>query len=170
MLVLILLLTGYIIWQGRRINDLEYQLKPKYGFLGKPLLTFMAVALTVGGLTLSQYARDYSVSDNSKLSIEIKYQSRPSTEVGKYIVSLNAIPSLNNKPWGGKTNNYFDVYWSILHAENDEVAFSDYERGIYEGSQGGIEAELAPGMYKVGVGVIFEGKESNKNTTIQVGP
>lgn len=104
-----------VIKLDRRLSNLE---KPKYGFLGKPLLLF--AVFSFGSLSLSSIAinnqlstrtTDVSVSDTKTevvyAKINILYDNTSDT------IALIGLPVIDGVEWGDKKVADVDLEWSI---------------------------------------------------------
>lgn len=149
-------LVTFILFQNRKINRLEEAVRPKYGFLGKPLLSVLAVFLMLGGFGVTYFVSknipDYSVGDEYKVQLEIK-TDEIEREDGIATVNFQVIPTVNGEEWGESENNKFDIFWSVKGPEN----FSEMESKISKISQGGFQKKLPIGTYQIRVDVVYKG-------------
>lgn len=160
-------LIAYILYQGRKINRLEEAAKPKYGFLGKPIFSLVALFLMIGsfGVTylVSRNVPDYSVGDEYKVELEIK-----ATEIerddGLVTAKFQVIPTVDGLEWGGSERNKFDAFWSVKGVEE---SFSEYESGLTINNPGGFEHTLPEGSYEVRVDVLYKGFTWTMRRTVQ---
>lgn len=166
-IALILGLLYYIVRQNRHIDQLEAAMKPKYGFLGKPLFSFFAVLMMVGGFAaiyaVSENISDVSVGGNDQ--VEIQIEVKPGKEVsGGREVSFKVIPSINGVEWGGESSGAkFEAYWTV----DGPLTFSEFESKITFGKHGGFTKVLPHGNYHVVVNVSY--LEQSYITSINVG-
>lgn len=163
LIVVIVLLVVVVINQQKKINSL----KPKYGFLGKPLAVILMSTFAVGTLGLVYY------SSNQPVQIE---QTNADVEV---ILSINAeitgnspreyklslTPILSGIAWGANDTNKFNIYWTI--SSGSTVSTVD-EIGKSYTNPSGIVRKLAAGETKIKVTVFFDGNSYTKEKTITV--
>ena len=160
LVIVIAVLSTVVIIQNRKHAQL---LKPKYGFLGKPLAAMFFLVLAVGSVSLVYYSTKNSqdvgnVSADRQLTLQIK-----ETLIENNIYRLNLIPTINSDLWG-TVEDTFDVYWTISNSQS----FTRIELKLNESSQGGIVLELRPGRNTVKA-VVFTGsisKEITKEITL----
>lgn len=161
------LLIAYILFQSRKINRLEEAAKPRYGFLGKPLFSLIALSLMIGSFSLtyviSKGTPDYSVGDETKVKLEIKAEIIEQID-GYTTARFQVVPTVEDLQWGGTDRNKFDAFWSVKGEEN----FSEIESDISLASPGGFQRTLPSGIYEVRVDVIFKGLTWTLERTVQL--
>jgi hypothetical protein len=161
-ITLIVLMVVLLVLQRNKINELQ---RPKYGFLGKPLMAMALVAVSIGGIGFTFYSANNSTaveqtSADKKIDLKIK-----TTYSGNgYDYYLNLIPTFNQQEWGGNHKYKFDVYWTI---KNNYVV-TEAEVGLNLDNKGGILKSLERGKNKIKVTVFFEGKSYTTETTLDV--
>jgi len=160
-LVLIMFLVVLVLNQQKRLNQLQ---KPRYGFLGKPLLGLAATTLMAAGLVGGLYLvnqRDLQPLDakaDKNVTVEVAYQVLlDNRQTRKY--QFSAIPKVDNIEYGEGNNGNFNLFWSFV----GEQVLSSGTQGLSEisvntANPSVVEVELKPGIYTVRVLVVFEGK------------
>lgn len=165
--LLILGLLFFIFRQNKHIDQLEAAMKPKYGFLGKPLLSVMAVLMMVGSFVViyavSENASNISVGGNDQ--IELQIEVKPGAQDGDMrAVHFQVIPKINGVEWGGEQSGAVaDVFWSISGAEE----FSEFEINLSYAKPGGFTRSVSKGTYQVRVDFLYLGQ--TYTSTINVG-
>jgi len=150
MLAVITVLSAIVILQNRKANSL----KPRYGFLGKPLaLSFLAI-LAFGSTALLYYSNQNpqnitNVSANKDIKLKIQ-----SVKLGQNSYTFNIIPSLNNIEWG--VDGEFDVYWTISNSSSE----TRIEYKLTNTDRGGITLDLRAGTNKIRAVVFSESYSS----------
>jgi hypothetical protein len=160
-------LVAFIFFQNRKITRLEEAVRPKYGFLGKPLLSTLAIMLMVGGFGVTYFVSknipDYSVGDEYKVTLEIKTDEiSRKDEIAK--VKFQVVPTVNGYEWGANDINIFDVFWSV----NGPKDFSEFESGLHLNFLGGFIKDLPIGTYEIRVDVVYEGFTWTTQRTLQL--
>ncbi|MBL8014953.1 MAG: hypothetical protein JNK26_02080 [Candidatus Doudnabacteria bacterium] len=150
-----------VLRQRNHIQQLEDDLKPRYGFLGKPLFTSLAVALMLGsfGLTylIKQNSPDVSVTEEKRVEITIDYEVVADLGVKKD-VKFKVIPKVDGKEWADDQTALFDAYWSFSGPE----VFSEFESKLNEKDPGGFRRVLAEGDYRIRIDIVYLGKTWSK--------
>jgi hypothetical protein len=90
-LVLVVGMLGIIIWQQLRIKKMKGPEQPKYGFLGKPLYSVLAIAVLAGGVGLTWYnlshgTEQVTVQADETVKVDVTYEVKE-TETGKQTAS-----------------------------------------------------------------------------------
>lgn len=160
-------LVGIVLRQRNHISLLEDELKPRYGFLGKPIYSLMVVALMLGGFGVTflvkQNVTDNSVSEEKMLEIKVTADVI-STQDNAVKVKFKAIPWVDGVEWGGdQTTNVFSFYWSITGPQD----VSEFESKISRTNPSGFELTLLPGAYDVRVDAVYLGKTWSKKFSFQ---
>ncbi len=140
------ILLAVSIWQWRRISQLT---RPKYGFLGKPLLSAILVLVLVGGITLvysGGVARpDYSVEDElSGLELAVFVEVESPAAADTWSVFFEAQPEVNGRIWA-IGDELADTFWTITGAAN----YSEVRSGLSSANRGGFMLELPRGDYQL---------------------
>jgi hypothetical protein len=148
--ILVVALVSFMVYQQLRINRLQEAARPRYGFLGKPLMSFMAFAfVAVGGGALfvltSNTNGPQGTSATNQLEVRIETEVVSKAE-GLVTVKFNAVPVLNGRDWADGYETY-DVYWYV----SGETDFTRVEVKLSELNQGGFTYQLAAGTYLVKV-------------------
>lgn len=162
-LVVVLVLVGLVINQNRKIQDLQ---KPKYGFLGKPLAAFFAMAFLIGGAGFVFYTNNQQTDvpiASADLTAEINIVA---TEVDPILKQyrFNMVPVVNGVEWGGTSAYLFDSYWTITNS----TAITDIELALTLNNKGGITKVLQSGTNSVKVSVFVQDKNFEKEIVVDV--
>lgn len=111
--IIVLVLT--VIKLDKRLSNLE---KPKYGFMGKPLLAFAVFSFSALSLTsvsinnrIQQTQTDVSVSDEVKEIVYAKIQIEYDYEDDKVV--LSGIPVIDGLEWAKDQSAIVDLEWSV---------------------------------------------------------
>jgi hypothetical protein len=161
--VILAVIGGLVIFlflQNRQINRLKEAAKPKYGFLGKPLLPVLTAALLFGGFGvtfLAQQGPGTSVNEEAKVELKVKTEVLEFTDT-QAIVAFSVTPSVDGVEWGLKPGDTIDIYWNITGPKN----LSEYELGLSINKRGGFTKTLPRGNYKVTVNTVVAGKNRTK--------
>ena len=128
--------------------------KPKYGFLGKSLYPVVTVLLLMLGIVVT------GVSMNENKIFELRAQKQIDADIFSYVlnktegqtlISFNLTPFIDNKVWGN-SGDEFDIYWDLKGPK--EYNFVELNKTNLNRS--GVQAEVAPGKYKIHITVVFE--------------
>lgn len=157
-----------LIHQQRTINHLEAKLRPKYGFLGKPLYSIFGVMVLIGGFAVSYYAGSniapvQTLADkNVQVIINTRLGSR---ENGLTSVTFGMIPVVDNGQWGTVEDEYvFDVFWTITGPQT----ISQPEISLTRLSPGGFVKRLPSGTYSVKVVLVFDDRNWTQESNLIV--
>jgi hypothetical protein len=160
-------LLSLVIRQRRQIKDLEEVTTPKYGFLGKPLLSMMALAVLAGGLGLTYFAsqnvQDVTVRADKDLQIAINAEVQVRVN-NDFSVKFFVIPSVEEQAWAGTFTDTFDVFWTVT----GPTTFSQIELGLTQSNQGGFVRTVPAGSYTVEVSVIYGSKTWKESKIINI--
>lgn len=109
-------LLAALIIQSKRVKDLQEAARPKYGFLGKPLMAMVLLAGMFGAILVTYNATfmptdDPIVSADKNVTIEIQTEVIVNID-NEVVVEFKALPSVEGVLWGGM-NDEFDIYWKI---------------------------------------------------------
>jgi hypothetical protein len=146
-----------IIRQRRQLNELQ---RPRYGFLGKPLYSFAAMLIIVGGFGVTFYSvfqnqGGTQVSADKNILVRIEYkQVSIIGNTGRY--KFNFIPNVDNVDWG-KDKELFEVAWKITNLATNEVKIAT-ESNLSNIKPGGLVYDLPRGRYKVEALTTYQNK------------
>lgn len=157
--ILVFSLIGFMVWQQLQIRKLQEAARPRYGFLGKPLMSFMAFAFVVGGgalIALNGPTGPQGTSATNELEIRIETEVVAKAE-GLVTVKFNAIPVLNGRDWADGYETY-DVYWYVA----GETDFTRVEVKLSEQNPGGFTFQLASGTYSIKVEALGTDTDASK--------
>lgn len=153
--------------QQRKINQLEMQMKPKYGFLGKPLVAITLALLGVGGIGLTYYASNniQNVVVNADINVEIAITTEQIglSQVGRQNVKFSMIPTVDGFEWG-TNGDTFEVFWNITGPET----ITQLELGLHSKMTSGFIRLIKPGQYEINVDVIYKNKRFTKTQQLVV--
>jgi hypothetical protein len=162
-IILILLLTVLILVVALIQQNKRYQqaIAPKFGFMGKPLYSFLAFALFAGGISFALFVsnQDGTIGDSlagNRITVEIDAAViNPSTRSYQFRVT----PTASGTEWGPYT---YDVYWNFENA--DGTTTTALENGLTKDNIGGVVKKLPSGVNKIKVNVFVE----DKNVTDEI--
>lgn len=164
-LVVIIVLGGVVFFQQREIQKLK---TPKYGFLGKSLNAFFAIAVLVGGIAFVNYTSLPPKDDNG-----ISVSDEIVTLDGNIIVTLlnksereykfNFIPYVNFTEWGQETDK-FTIYWEV----SGPMTYTDVETNVSKSTSVGITKKLQAGEYSVKVKLVYNNQNFEKTLNFNV--
>jgi hypothetical protein len=157
-----IILVGVIIFlafltfrQHRQIVELQ---RPKYGFLGKPIYSLVAVLFVIGivGIVFRPSAPDngIDVSQNYKIKLEIK-QAVIDQDDTLARVRFTMIPLVNGLTWGYATDS-FSPEWTITNLVTGKV-IEDREAKLSMANPGGLLVDLPLGSYSAEVKITYMG-------------
>lgn len=162
-IVIVALLLVVVINQQKQIS----RLKPKYGFLGKPLSLMVMSLFTVGTLGLVYYSSTQPIQVNQTnadveviLSVNAQLTGNADRE---YKITLT--PLVGGLAWGANDSNKFNIYWTI---SNGSKVTSEAELSKSFSAPSTIIKKLEPGLTNIKVTVFFEGNSYTKEKTITV--
>lgn len=163
LIVVIVLLVVIVLGQQRKINSM----RPKYGFLGKPLAVIMMSTFAVGTLGLVYYSSSQPVqieqtNANVEVILSINAELTGNTP-REYKITLT--PIVGGIAWGANDINKFNVYWTI---SNGTVVSTDDETSRSYTSPSQIIKKLSPGPTTIKATVFFNGQSYTKEKTITV--
>jgi len=167
-LVLVVGMLGIIIWQQLRIKKMKGPEQPKYGFLGKPLYSVLALAVLVGGVGLTWYnlshgTEQVTVQADESVKVDVTYEVKE-TETGKQLL-LNVIPTYKGIAWGGQSAYKFDAFWTI---KSTSKTWTEVEPELDINDVGGISIPVSSGSYTVDVDVVFEERVWTESITVTI--
>lgn len=155
------LLVIVVLVQQRRIHNLEEIARPKYGFLGKPLLSAVLALAMVGGLVVTYQAtqniNNVVVSAGKNVEAKFVITSAP-TLPNTYRVDFAVVPSVDGVEWGKEANDKFDIYWTVKGEQNFDV----FELSKTRTSTSGFMRVLRSGRYDITVDIVFQDKRFTK--------
>lgn len=164
-----------LIHQQRTISKLEDRLKPKYGFLGKPLYSIFGVMVLVGGFAVTYYASGniapvQTLADKN-LEVRMQFQIGQKTE-GTTPVHFSLTPIVDSSEWGTIEDEYvFDAFWTItsfVPAQDDSFKITQPEISLTRQLPGGFTKKLASGTYKIKVVLVFDDRNWTEEKTLLV--
>ena len=162
LIVVVVLMTLVIHNQHKEIRDLK---TPRYGFLGKSLLSLVLIAFTFGSfgfffVTLNNNSSVQTTNANSEVKLLINVIKIDNL---KNIYSINIIPELEGVAWGNNSNNIFNVYWNVSSNSNNATIT---ELGLNLNNQGGLKRILGRGVTTIKATVFFNNKSYENSVTI----
>lgn len=158
-------LTIVVVIQQRRITHLQELTRPRYGFLGKPLLSVALALAMVGGLVITyQATRNIdNVVVNADKNVEIRFQIQTTPVLPtSYKVDFAIVPSVDGVEWGKESADQFDIYWSVTGAES----FENLELGKSRANVSGFTRFLNSGRYDITVDVVYANKRFTKTQVL----
>lgn len=163
LIVIIALLIIVIINQQKQIN----RLKPRYGFLGKPLYLMVMSLFTVGTLGLVYYSTTQPVQvnqTNADVEVILSINAEPRGDSAReYKITLS--PLLSGLAWGANDANKFNIYWTISSGSRVSTEV-ELEKSYTNPST--IIKKLSSGITTIKATVFFDGKSYTKEKTITV--
>ncbi len=164
-LVVVGALVVFMIYQNQQILKLKEEVRPKYGFLGKPILPVLIAAFLVGSFSLTYYVQqnnqNISVGNEAKVELVVKTEVLEVTP-DSATVKFSLTPLVDNLEWGFKPGDSIEVYWNI----NGPKVVSEFEVGLNINKKGGFIKTLPRGDYQVTVNTLVLGKVRTK--TVQM--
>src|SRR5260221_6290383 len=152
-IAVVVVLVVIVIIQNNKIRDLQ---KPRFGFLGKPMLAFFGLMLSFGtiGILYTSLNQPVNIQQTNAdveiiVSINLEATSTPCE------IKLTANPIIGGLAWRGTDENKFDFYWTI---SNDSGVSTDIELKKSFDSPGGLIKKLPPAANSVQVTIYFLGK------------
>lgn len=160
MVIVIGVLAFVIVMQTRKLNEAN---KPRYGFLGKPLVAVFFLILSIGSFGLVYYASQNSsdvdnVSADKELSFEIMSKS-----LGSNTYEFKALPKINNKEWGNDGDR-FSVYWTITNTSSE----TRIELDLTSNNTGGINVELSSGKNIISATLFYNNQSVKREIVIEL--
>ncbi len=159
------ILIGMVILQRRKITQLQEAVRPKYGFLGKPLYSLMAIAILAGGFGFSVFTNQSNtdiVDTGATRAVKaIVYVETLEARGAEYLVSFKVTPVVNDKEWGIPTDEY-DAFWKVTGPEE----FSEVELTLSLEEPSGFTKLIAPGNYEIVVDLF--GTQDSAQTRVAV--
>lgn len=162
LIVVVALLLVVVINQRKQIQSL----KPKYGFLGKPLYVMILSFFSVGTLGLVYYSTNQPIQveqTNANVEVVLSINVEPTENLREYKFRLT--PILSGIAWGANDANKFNVYWTIT-AGSSVVSENEIDRSFT--NSGGFTKKLQVGTNVIKVTVFFNGKSYTKEKIITV--
>lgn len=153
--------------QQRKINQLQEQLRPKYGFLGKPLYSVVALLVLVGGFGFTVIGNQNTpsvddVSATNQIRATVDYEVIE-VQGNSYLVRFNAIPYVNNQPWGIQDQE-FDIFWELTGPSS----FSNVELALSANSNGGFTMQVPGGSYQIKLDVFSDDNSAQALVSIEI--
>lgn len=146
-----------------KIRSLE---KPRYGFLGKPVYSLLAVMIMVGGLGFFSYSftqqQDFQIQAAKTVDLDVQTKVVLS-DTQQSVVEFKAIPFVDNIAWG-KSTDKFEIYWNIRGPEN--VDKFEFDRSRENSSQ--FTESLDKGSYTLRIVVVYENKSYTFNEVLAI--
>ncbi len=160
MVIVIGVLALVVILQTRKLNEAN---KPRYGFLGKPIVAVFFVVLSVASFGFVYYASQNAtdvdnVSADKDLTFEILSKS-----LGNNVYELRALPKINNIEWG-QTSDRFSVYWTITNTSS----LTRIELDLTSENSGGINVELSGGKNIVSATLFYNNQSVKREIVIEL--
>lgn len=149
---IIAVLLVVVITQRNKINELQ---KPKFGFLGKPLIAFAFVFLSLGSIGILLYSTQNRTNidiTNADLEIELSINVQKIENTASSY-KINVLPIVNGIAWAGSDQLLFSAFWTIA---NNEGSFTDSEFGLSFSNPGGITKTLSKGKNKISVTLFYK--------------
>jgi len=163
LIVIIVLLVVVVLNQHKKINSM----RPKYGFLGKPLAVIVMSSFAVSTLGLVYYSSNQPVQieqTNADVEVILSINAElTGNSTREYKISLT--PILSGIAWGANDLNKFNVYWTI---SNGTTVSTDDEIGKSYTNPSAIIKKLAAGSTTIKATVFFNGQSYTKEKTITV--
>jgi uncharacterized integral membrane protein len=163
LIVIIVLLVVVVLNQQKKINDL----KPRYGFLGKPLAIVLMSTFAVGTLGLVYYSSTQPVQieqTNADVEVILTISAEPTGNSSReYRISVT--PVLSGIAWGANDTNKFNVYWTI---STGSIVLTEDELNKSYTNPSTIIKKLSAGETRIKATVFFNGKSFTKEKTVTV--
>ncbi len=162
---LVLVIIGLIIlaiYQNRRYQE---AIAPRFGFLGRPLYSFLAFAVLAGslGFTILLGNQNASVDDalaGIQVSVAIDASViNPSSRNYQFRIT----PTANGLEWGPYS---YDAYWTFNNA--DGTTTTALENALTRDNIGGVIKKLPSGINTIKVNVFVEDKNATAEIQVSV--
>jgi hypothetical protein len=161
--LLIISLIVLVIWQFQKVRKLEYQLKPKYGFLGKAIVPVLVFGIFFSTVLLINYSTqnptNQTASADTDLTVDIRL-TIDSTGTDLKDVEFSLTPKLGAEEWADES---FDIFWTVTGEEN----FSFIQSGVNEQTYESFIRSLPAGEYQVQV-IVSSQQERVEDKTILI--
>ena len=159
LLVVVIGLSLLALKQSQQLKELQ---KPKYGFLGKPLYSFVAILMMFGVVSASyiftpidntnQFVTYVLPASEIQFELEAEEVIADEPNIG---YRFNIVPVVDEIAWGG-LNIEFDVLWEVTR---EAELFHEYlETGINDRNPGGFELSFPRGSYSATATVSYQGE------------
>lgn len=155
--IVCLVLVSIIIIQSRKITEMS---RPKFGFLGKPLMLILTFALGFFSIGLTLIVnRDSGVTViNADLKAELHVFY---TKITDKVYKFNAVPVVESLEWAGKK---FDFYWVLTNSQT--LTYFEYE--LSADNLGGIILNLENGKNSIKASTFVDGRLIEKEIVINL--
>lgn len=163
LIVIVVLLLVLVINQQKQINSL----RPKYGFLGKPLAIIMMSTFAVGTLGLVYYSSNQPVQVvQTDADVEVILSINVvATGVNPQEYRLTLTPLLSGLAWGANDSNKFNIYWTIV---SESSVSTDDELNRSFSNPSNLVKRLERGENRIKATVFFNGGSYTKEKTVIV--
>lgn len=156
-LVTVVGLFAALIIQSKRVKDLQEAARPKYGFLGKPLMAMVLLAGMFGAILVT-YNAVFAPTDspivNADKNLTIEIQTQVIVNIDReVIVEFSALPSVEGVLWG-EQGDKFDIYWKI----NGPISSTQIELERSREIPSKFRRTLVKGEYLVEVEIFYGGR------------
>ncbi len=164
-IALLAVILGLIIVVINQNRKYQVAVAPKYGFLGKPLYSFLAFAVITGGLGFALVATNQNAGVDDALAgvtVTVTIDAsviNPTTKNYQFRVT----PVANGTQWGPYT---YDAYW--VFTNSDGTITTEVETQLSRNNIGGVIRKLPSGINKAKVNVFVEDRNLSKEIEISV--
>lgn len=164
--VVVALLVALIV-QSKRVKDLQEAAKPKYGFLGKPLMAMALLGGLFGAVLLTYNATLRPIDDpivNADKTLVTTITTNTITQTtGEALVEFKAVPSVDSAEWG-VMGDKFDIYWSVT----GPITFKHIELDRSRDQISRFTKTLPKGNYEITIEVFFADRRFEKKQNLNL--
>ncbi len=168
--VMAFLVVALVFVVVRQRQQLQIYSKPKYGFLGKPLMSIVAMGLLLSGILGGVYLiyqpdTTFETSADRQVTTAIsKVKIEPTGQIDSANYRFIAVPNVGGIEYG-EDGSQFDLFWRFSSLDNvfDKTLA---EFSISKARPSNLELRLEPGVYELNLVVVYEDRSYNYNEIV----
>jgi len=165
--VVVLALIVALVVQSRRVRDLQEIVRPKYGFLGKPIMAMAIFGGLLGAVLLTYNATLRPVDNvivNADKNLVTVVNTRVVTKLqNESLIEFKTLPSVDEVEWG-VSGDEFDIYWTVT----GPVSFRQIELARSRELVSKFSKTLPKGRYEIVLEVFFADRRFEKKQILVV--
>ncbi len=173
LLITIVLIALSLLFIQDRLSERQ-QKRPKTGFLGKPLLQFSLLAVTVaaivGAVYLTGLDSDILIEADKEIEIQADYTVEPKGNQRKF--EMNVVPIVDGEPWSTNKDTTFDIIVNIQPSEELQAKGQDQVDVIQanrtEVQPASVNVDLLPGEYAIKIIISFDGESYQEDFSVNI--